>query len=211
MNDNHGKLNLPSIQYYIPHEGEDLVSNLNCFQSCIYYILKTERNFKDDDLLEIFLGDLTFGIVENSAGMIIDICFLDGAINQHGFKIHYTLGKGVEVLPKVEALLDQGKTVIIQTYMQRVPFFMNFIGLDHELDEEHYRKNYHSYHTFLALGYDRDNLYYVEPVRNSKRYIPYEGNKTIGVIQKKELFPAFNAFFNYTYLTFHETKAPETA
>jgi hypothetical protein len=163
---------------------------------------------KDNDLYEIFVGDITFGIVEEKAGSIYDIVFADGSINEVGFSIHYTLGQGVEVLPKVEALLDQGKAVIVQIYMQRVPFFINYMSSDFALNEEHYQKNKNMYHTFLVVGYDLDHLYYVESpyVQNKANYIPDANNPTIGVIPKKDLIAGMNAFFNYTYLTFEKAQ-----
>ncbi len=203
MADDIQKLKLPSIQYYGSLEDEDLVTNLTCFQACLYYLLKTELNCDDDDICEIFLRDTTFGIEETAAGLINEICFLDTSINEFGFKKHYILGQGVKVLSKVEALLDQGKTVIIQTYMMRVPFFNNFKGFDYPFDEEYYQANYQWQHTFLIVGHDQDHLYYVEGPfnREPERYIPYAGNNTIGVITKQELIPAFNAYFNYSYVT----------
>jgi hypothetical protein len=209
MNDDQAKLNLPSIQYFeLVGDDDQLITYLNCIQSCVYNIFKTERNCPDEDLYEIFLGELTFGLIEDTAGSVYDIAFLDGTIHPLGFKMHYTLGKGIEVLPKVEALLDQGKAVIVQTYMQRVPYFINFVGFDYKFDEAYYRQNYQLNHTFVVLGYDQDHLYYLDTpyVHHKERYIPYQNNKTIGVLQKRELIPAFNAFFNYTFLTFDEAQ-----
>lgn len=212
MKDGQEKLNLPSIQYFeLVGDNDQLITYLNCIQSCIYNIFKTERNCRDEDLYEIFLGELTFGLIEDAAGSVYDITFLDGTVHQLGFKMHYILGKGIEVLPKVEALLEQGKAVIIQTYMQRVPYFINFVGFDCEFDEEYYRQNYQLNHTFVVLGHVRDHLYYLDTpyVHHKERYIPYPNNKTIGVLQKQELIPAFSAFFNYTFLTFDEEQPPD--
>ena len=212
MGEKNRKLNLPSVQYYhLIGDNDQLITYLNCFQSCIYNVYKTEQKIRDEDLIEIFLGDTAFGVIEAGDGSIYDIVFMDGAINKLGFTFFYTLGQGMEVLPAVEALLEQGKAVIIQTYMQRVPFFINFIGFDYPLDEEHYRQNFRLYHTFLVVGYDREHLYYVESpyVLNKEHYLPYENNQSIGVISKKELIPAFNTFFNYTYLKFDEKQPPD--
>lgn len=197
---------LPDIPYYRFQEGDDLVSDLTCFQACLYYLLKTERNKGMDDIFEIFLRDITFGVVETAASAISDFCFLDTSIHEYGFQKHYILGKGMEALSRVEALLDLGKAVIIQTYIHRVPFFKDFFGFDYELDEEYYQNNYQMHHTFLAVGHDADHLYYVEAPfnRSPERFTPYEGNPTIGVISKQEMYPAFDAFFNYTYLEIDE-------
>lgn len=196
------KLELPSIKYYGSLEDEDLITNLTCFQACLYYLLKTELNCDDEALSEVFLRDLTFGIEVTAAGLIHEICFLDTSINEFGFTNHYILGQGVKTLAELEALLDRGKAVIIQTYMMRVPFFKDFKGFDYPLDEEYYKANYRWQHTFLAIAHDRDRLYYVEGPFNwhPEHYIPYEGNKTIGVIDKQQLIPAFNAYFNYNYV-----------
>jgi hypothetical protein len=199
---------LPGIPYYRFQEGDDLVSDLTCFQACLYYLLKTERNKGMDDIFEIFLRDITFGVVATPAGAISDFCFLDTSIHECGFQKHYVLGKGAQALSKVEELLDLGKAVIIQTYIHRVPFFKDFFGFDYELDEEYYQKNYQMHHVFLAVGHDADHLYYVEAPfnRSPERFTPYEGNPTIGVISKQEMGPAFEAFFNYTYLEIDERK-----
>jgi hypothetical protein len=202
MNLDDPKLELPSIRYYGSLEDEDLITNLTCFQACLYYLLKTELNCDDDAIGEVFIRDLTFGIELTTAGLIHEICFLDTSINEFGFKNHYILGQGVKTLAEVEALLDQGKAVVIQTYMMRVPFFKDFKGFDYPLDEEYYKANYQWQHTFLAIAHDQDRLYYVEgPFNwNPEHYIPYPGNKTIGIIEKQQLIPAFNAYFNYSYL-----------
>jgi hypothetical protein len=201
-------LKLPSIRYYGSLEDEDLITNLTCFQACLYYLLKTELNCDDDALCEIFLRDITFGIEETAAGRINEICFLDTSINEFGFKKHYILGQGVKVLSQVETLLDQGKAVIIQTYIHRVPFFKDFKGFDYEFDEEYYKANYQWQHTFLIVGHDPDHLYYVEGPfnRSTERYVPYAGNSTIGVIEKRELIPAFEAYFNYSYVTIDQAQ-----
>jgi hypothetical protein len=199
---------LPSLLYYRFQEGDDLVSELTCFQACLYYLLKTERNHGNQDIFEIFLRDINFGVEETSAGTIHDFCFLDRTIHEYGFQKHYVLGKGTQVLSEVEELLDRGKAVIIQTYIHRVPFFKDFFGFEYDLDEEYYQNNYQLHHTFLVVGHDRDNLYYVEAPynRNPDRYISHEANPTIGVILKQEMYPAFDAFFNYTYLDIDEEK-----
>jgi hypothetical protein len=198
------KFNLPSILYYDSLEDEDLITNLTCFQACIYYLIKTELNCDDEDICEIFLRDMTFGIEVTPDGLINDFCFPDTTLNEFGFKKNYRLGRGIETFREVTALLDQGKAVVVQIYMQRVPFFKDFKGIDFPLDEEHYKANYHWQHTFLIIGYDHENLYYVEgPYNlNKERYIPYPGNPTIGIIKIDQLFPAFDAYLNYTYLDF---------
>ena len=192
---------LPGILYYRFQEGDDLVSDLTCFQACLYYLLKTEGKERNQDIFEIFLRDINFGVEETGAGTIHDFYFLDRSIHEYGFERHYVLGKGTRVLSEVEALLDRGKAVIMQTYIHRVPFFKDFFGFDYALDEDYYRNNYHLHHTFLVVGHDAENLFYVEAPynRNPERYIPHEANPTIGVIHKQELVPAFEAFLNYTY------------
>ena len=202
VNPAHPKLNLPMIRYYGSLEDEDLITNLTCFQACLYYLLKTELKCDDDDIVEIFLRDLTFGIEVTPAGLINEICFQDTTLNECGFKKHYLLGKGLETFAEIEALLNEGKAVVVQTCMQRVPFFKDFKSFDYPLDEEYYKANYQWQHTFLVIGHDREYVYYVEgPYNlNKERYIPYPGNPTIGVIEKAQLLPAFDAFLNYTYL-----------
>ena len=61
------------------------------------------------------------------------------------------------------------------------------------------------------MGHDPDNLYFVDlPTNiNPERFIPHPDNDTVGVIPKKDLKNAIDAFFNYTYLDIRPGEAPD--
>jgi hypothetical protein len=203
-------LKIPDIQYYMAPEDE-IVLDLPCIQSCIYYLLKTEFQLPMDQMIEPFLRDTTISLRENETGDIHEIGFTNSVIPDLLFQRQYILGKGSKTFAEVLALLDQGKTVIIQAYAQRLPFHKDFAGFDAPFDEQEYQRNYQAQHTFVALAHDAENLYYVEiPYEmNPVQYVPYPENDTVGVVTKRELEPAFDLFLNYTYITMDPHQIPD--
>jgi hypothetical protein len=203
-------LKIPDIQYYMSPEDE-LVFDLPCIQSCIYYVLKTEFRLPVDQIFEPFLRDITFILQESETGSIREIGFLNSVIHDQLFERHYILGKGSKTFGEVESLLDQGKIVVIQAYAPRLPFHKDFGGVDAPFDEQEYQRNYQTQHTFVALAHDADNLYYVEiPYEmNPVQFAPHPENDTVGVVPKADLQPAFELFLNYTYLTMDQNQAPD--
>lgn len=201
---------IPDIQYYMSPEDE-LVFDLPCIQSCIYYVLKTEFQLPVDQIFEPFLRDITFSFQENETGSIREIGFLNSIIHDQLFKRHYILGKGSKTFREVESLLDQGKILVIQAYAPRLPFHKDFSGFDAPFDEQEYQRNYQTQHTFVALAHDAENLYYVEiPYEmNPVQFVPHPENETVGVILKSDLLPAFELFLNYTYLTMDQNQTPD--
>ena len=104
--------------------------------------------------------------------------------------VGYTVyeGKGKEVFKQLEELLDKGCFVLVQAVKQRVPFSSSFVSYDVVLE------NPELIHPFLVVGYDEKRLFYVDSPFSIKTesFIHLEGNKSIGVVDKKGMEPAFD-------------------
>lgn len=108
-------------------------------------------------------------------------------------------------MSRIEALLDQGKFVIIQTFNERLPFYQGFKGVDTPLEAMQFG------HVFLAVWHDQNNLYYVEAPwdTNKDNFIPYEPNPAIGIINKEQLGPAFSVIANYLTVDIRRNRLPD--
>ncbi|HEX3028866.1 MAG TPA: hypothetical protein VHT34_06100, partial [Clostridia bacterium] len=135
-----------------------------------------------------------FSIYQKTEGEIHDIEFDLYPIREDVFKFSYINSNANEAMAGIEKLLDAGKQVIINTNTRRTPFNIEFGGFDWPYDEKDGQS-----HNFLALAHDKENLYYVEmpELINEKNYIPYKGNKYVGMVRKADLIPAFELYVNY--------------
>lgn len=195
-----------TAEYYIKPDGsfDPYLSILSCHNAVLNLIYQNKMGVEAP--CELFLYYLDFRLVLDSQEIIRDIEFRERQFNEGFFKAKQFSGKGREGLAEIEALLDQGEIVIIQTFTERLPFYLHFKGFD--TPEELLLLG----HIFLAVGHDRDRLYYVEAPWNinQKNYLPLESNHSIGVIPKEQLEPAFSHFVNYAVIAIDESRAPDT-
>lgn len=190
-----------SLQYYYMEDGslDPFTEYLTCFDEPLYFLLKNK--FGNLNPCEAFLRDTTFYLSQNSDGSIYDIGFLDNSINSDLFKLKWYGGKGNEALAQVETLLDSGELVMIQTDTRRVPFFKYYQGSNTDDNGVAVPG-----HVFLAVYHDKSRLYFVEAPWNHhpNNFVPYEGNPSIGVINKEDLRFAFESFLNCITITLSE-------
>ncbi len=191
------------MEYHFLKNGEtdDYSIYLDCASLMLYFISKKKlKSIKG--IRELFLGDIVPKVIQNSDGSIYDVDHLAYPFREDIFKVQYYRDKGYQSIKEIEELLDKGELVIVNTFMQRVPFSVHFRGAEYsalEVNDEH---------TFLIIAYDKQRFYYVEipHVINAKNYIPYDGNKSVGIIDKEELRPAFDVLLNFATVSVDEQK-----
>jgi tyrocidine synthetase-3 len=185
-------------EYFFNAAGETdtFAELLDCNSLMSYFHLK--RYVEDyQKYLPVFLDDFNVSVVNNSEGILYNIW--DNSFNMLGdvFSPNMMEGNGFESMPDIENVLDTGRLVVILTNTNRVPFSMNFISLDYK-DPEYPGDVSRGGHTFIAAAYDDEMLYYIEmPTTLSSNFIPYSGNKSVGVIKKQDLTYAFNSDLVY--------------
>ncbi|WP_027630731.1 non-ribosomal peptide synthetase [Ruminiclostridium cellobioparum] len=191
------------MEYHFLKNGEtdDYSIYLDCASLMLYFISKKKlKSIKG--IRELFLGDIVPKVIQNSDGSIYDVDHLAYPFREDIFKVQYYRDKGYQSIKEIEELLDKGELVIVNTFMQRVPFSVHFRGAEYsalEVNDEH---------TFLIIAYDKQRFYYVEipHVINAENYIPYDGNKSVGIIDKEELRPAFDVLLNFATVSVDEQK-----
>jgi hypothetical protein len=185
------------FQYFYNSNGDlDPFTKLtDCFNVHLYFTLKSKVNYNGSPY-EIFLRDPSFCLTQKKDGSIYDIDFLDNTLNEDVFQIQHHKGKGEATFNEVEALLDKGETVIVYTDTRKVSFFNDNQGEGTEASDAGVVLG----HVFLFVHREGEKLYYVEAPwnLNLNNFVPYEKNKSIGVIEKSKLQDAFDSFLTYT-------------
>ena len=194
------------LEYYYLKNGEtdEFVRKLDCTQKTLYFIFKKRcKNYYD--YKSLFILNFTFYAMLNDDNSLYNFDSIAYPVNEDIFKLNIFHNKGYAAMAQIEQLLDKGEQVIIVTHMVRVPFFDRFQGFDEPTGDEG-RPNpledgtaEFSIHTFLAVAHEGENLYYVEmpTIINQQNFVPYEGNKSVGVIKKKDLDAAFRVFVSF--------------
>ena len=197
-------------EYFFNAAGETdtFAELLDCNSLMSYFHLK---RYADDyqKYLPVFLDDFNFSVVNNSEGSLFNIW--DNSFDLLGdiFNPNIIEKNGFESMRDIEKVLDAGRLAVVMTNMKKVPFSMNFIGFDFK-EPEHSGDASRGGHTFIAAAYDDEMLYYVEmPTTLSSNFIPYSGNKSVGVIKKQDLSYAFNSDLVYATIDIDMEKLVE--
>jgi len=170
---------------------EPITELLDCNTRMLYFILKKKvKNFQN--YIHILFNGFVFYIIQNEDGTIYNIDCTTYPIREDIFILNTYKSKGIQAMEEIENLLDKGELVIIDAFKSRLPFHKDFISKEYICELEPLMMG----HTFLAIAHDKDNLYYVEMIGeiNRKNHIPYSGNKSVGIINKKDLLPAFEVY-----------------
>ncbi|MFZ5989301.1 MAG: hypothetical protein ACOYWZ_19575 [Bacillota bacterium] len=195
--------NLSSQYFYLCNGDIDPFTGLiDCFNVHLYFTLRN----KIGNIINpygIFLRDIAFYVSQNEDGAIYDVDFIDNSLNEDVFKLQYFKGKGYETFSNCEALLDKGEPVIIYTDTRKVPFFNDNQGEGTEPTNAGVELG----HVFMVIQREGDLLYYVEAPWNINlnNYTPFEGNKSVGVINKSDLKAAFDSFLTYITVKVEES------
>ncbi len=191
------------LDYYFNSQGDrdSLTEKMDCANVMLYFILKKQLG-NNGSFYEYFAQGFDMNITENRFGGIYDINFSTYHLWEDAFEINNYRGKGVEALSHIEQLLDRGEQLVVDIYCLRNPYFREFVSYDAPEVKE--RRG----HLFMLVAHDRDNLYSIEmpEMINADRYIPYIGNKSVGLISKKDILPAFEVDVFYSTIKVKKEK-----
>ena len=191
-----------NMEYHFLKNGEanEYSLYIECDTLMLYFISKKKlKSIKG--MRELFLADITLEVIQNKDGSIYNVDHLSYPFREDIFKVQYYKDKGSQSIKEIEELLDKGELVIVNTFMQKVPFSIHYRESDYSPPEN-------DKHNFLIIAYDEQRFYYVEipHVINAKNYIPYGENKSVGIIDKEVLRPAFDDLLNFATVSFDEQK-----
>lgn len=194
--------------YFYNEDGDldEFTKLMDCFNVHLYFILKN-RMPGITNPYEIFLRDISFYLSLTADGSFYDFDFPDISLNTDVFILNFHKGKGPEALSNMEKFLDHGEQVIVYTDTRYVPFFNDNQGEGTAPSDAGVVLG----HVFLVVAHDHDDqLYYVEAPwnLNLNHFKAYEGNRSIGVIPKKDLEKAFGSFLNFVTVKVNETGLP---
>ncbi|QNU68230.1 amino acid adenylation domain-containing protein [Ruminiclostridium herbifermentans] len=191
------------LDYYFDTQGnrDPLTENMDCANVMLYFILKKQLGNKGN-YSEYFAQGFDMNITENQYGGIYDINFSTYHLWKDAFEIKNYKEKGTEAMSQIEQLLDKGEQLIVDIYCLRNPAFREFVSYNAPEIKE--RRG----HLFMLVARDSDNLYSVEmpEMINPDRYIPYIENKSVGLIPKKDILPAFEFDVFYSTVTVNKQK-----
>ncbi|NLW47507.1 MAG: hypothetical protein GXY86_09265, partial [Firmicutes bacterium] len=195
------------IDYFFLKNGsiDPIAKNMDCSTMMFYYNMK--RYIPDyADYLLVFFNDISFKLTISPEGVLYNIDVNNFPDITDLYQANIVKGEGYEAIGAIEELLDQGKLPIIKTYTKKLPFHKNFINFNFEVTDtpEDLAKDVH---TFVAVAYDPEMLYYVEmPYVLNSNFISYAKNKSVGVIKKDDLKHAFNVEIYYATIDINTEK-----
>lgn len=197
------------FKYYFNDNNElsHIPSMLNCFETCIYYILKTKLT-NTDCLMDLFLKDINIKLTLDKNGKAFkDIGIISAENNNDLIKVKYHKGIGKETLNEIYSILDKGESVIIKTYYDRLIFFKDYKGKDAPIVPF----DVDVYHVLLIIGHNDGKIFYVEsPINVNKNHITYFANKTIGVVTEEDFLVAADVFLDYYTVDVNDNYVFET-
>lgn len=111
---------------------------------------------------------------------------------RQGFDVQSTRRVGADALDLICERLRAGQAVTLNTFAERLPFFLNFLSFDATYDPA---VNIFP-HFILILGISETEIFYVEDpaVLNWRQFVSHPDNRYVGVIKKELLLPALEAF-----------------
>lgn len=202
--------------------------SLNCLYGSLYFHCRLNE-VKDSNLATMFLHEMDMSLIKNN-NKIKNICsstylnqkFLKNEKIEANktFKITSTESKGFEALQEIERLLGEGKLLSLDTFCFRLPFYYSYKGDDCEYNENDYQLQ----HFILLVGQSEDEVLYIEDPDhiNHDNFQRHKDNENIGIIKKKDLLNALNAYSiiyeveidplileKYTSFNYYQKKAKE--
>lgn len=180
--------------YYLKNGDEDkIVSYLDCNTLMLYYVLKIKFGYeKIMKRCELLLRNFVPNMILDSQDNLKEIMFKSYGYKNKYINVNEKYAPNYEEgIVEIENILDKGYQAIISTDRKRTPFSKHFKGFAVDVSNE---TNIISGHTFIIIAHEKDKFYYVEMYSeiDIDNYIPYEGNKSIGIIDKKDLKLAFD-------------------
>lgn len=187
-------------------------SSLNCLNGTLYFHCKVSLNppnlatafiqrtdlciAKDLDNNFVHLGSVSYTnklFFEKNVLPTIDA--FDLTLNQ---------STGIEGIKEIEKKLDEGKILSLDTYTDRLEFYLTFKSLDTEFDSNTPIPS----HFILLIGHSNDQFFYVEDPSyiNYMNYQMHTENRYVGVINKSSLLCAMNIYSNAYEVSLNKDK-----
>jgi len=190
------------IEYHFLKNGDTdpLTTALDCGSDMIYFALK--KNIKNmKNFSQYFLDGFVPLLTQNTDGSIFDINSVKFHQEESDNINYFIKGNGFESISQIEDLLDKGEQVMVMTTNDRLPFHVDFKGFD--LPADQFKINGH---TFMFVAHDKTRFYYVDmpSMINTENFIPYPGNKSVGMVKKEDLRAAFDIFLQYATIPITE-------
>lgn len=183
------------IDYYFNSEGErdKLTEIMDCSNLMLYFLLK-KQVANHGDYHEYFAQGFNIDVTLDQNNNLYDMNCFSYHLRNDIVQITNYSGVGKQAMTHIEQLLDQGEQVIIDVFCLRNPAFKEFESFS--APEQKQRRG----HVFMLVAHDKDNLYYVEMPDgiNASNYIPYKGNKSVGILPKADIMPAFEIEVYYS-------------
>ena len=197
--------NLELEYHYFKNGESDLFAgNLDCSQQMLYFIFKKKcKNYVEYQ--HLFAMNFIFYAMLNEDNSLYSIESVVYPLKEDIFKLNIYHSKGYGAMARIEELLDSGEQVIVATHVERLPFHDHFEGFDEPSGDVNSPNPFEdgttgfTAHTFLVVAHEAENLYYVEipTILNQEYYVPYAGNKSVGIIRKNDLKAAFDVFVSF--------------
>lgn len=161
-------------------EREEIVNILSdCESQCAYLLIRNKYKCDIENYYDIFLEDISFNLKMSTIGEFNELS-VARRIKEIFTLVDYKQ-TGIDGFNEIEKLLDNDEMVIIGTVIQWMPFSKFY-------EPEFNAVNYKGNHTFLIIGYDEENFFFVENpdlIRKSG-FVEYK-KKDIGVLKKEIL------------------------
>ncbi len=185
------KENLKKYYFYESNgNANDFIMSLECLAQLVYIFVRDTYG-ASMNVKGYFVENLSPKMEIDDDGNIYELHteLLNTMFNVPGvsYNVFEGGGNGMQSIIQLEELLDKGYFVIVQAITHRIPYSNSFVAFDFDI------KSYELTHSFLVVGHDDKRLFYVEsPLTLNDSYKYIEGNKGIGVIDKKDMEPAFD-------------------
>ncbi len=205
---------LASFKFYFDKFGEEdkIATAMNCFEACIYAILKNKYPEEADMITSLFLREINPTLwIDNTTGTF--------RIHNPNDKIIPLWRKFVKVeqlekqhdesaIQLLESMLDENQMVMIQTVFAKIKYY---VWYNPEYDVSTFVDGYHN-HVSLVLGYEDDKIYFIDkkPYNlDMQHFVPCDFNREISIGDKKEFQEAFSHLLRCYVPSLDEAKVKE--
>lgn len=192
-----------NLDYYCSRAGKtDPVANaLNCLNSKLYFHCKThfgaQRNWAN-----MFMQTALLCAVRDGAGALRDFGSYSFLASEYlgaqvlpcvqDFAVRRERLVGAPALELISERLRAGQAVTVNTFAERLPFFQSFRAFDAPYDPA---VNIFPHFLLLVGGSDTELFYVEDPqVLDRRQFTAHPDNRHVGVIEKRLLLPALQAF-----------------
>lgn len=176
---------------------DSIVDSLgNCVDQAAYVILKNQ--YCIPNIGAAFLNESTIGVNIDENRKLSSLYSIDNIVNKKLYSLYYTLIDSGDPVKTVSYLLNEGNIPIIMPIIERFRFSEHY-------DPSYTVKERRCYHAFVIVGEDEKNFFFADnpAIIIPSRFVPYEKNPEIGIIEKKEFSDAASDCCDIIDVKFH--------